>query len=69
MTDKSLIAVLKKFETEGLAAVREASDLGALERVRVELLGRKEGSISLVLRGLRMCRQMSVRLWARKQIE
>ena len=52
MTDKSLIAVLKKFETEGLAAVREASDLGALERVRVELLGRKEGSISLVLRGL-----------------
>ena len=52
MTDKSLIAVLKKFETEGLAAVRDASDLGALERVRVELLGRKEGSISLVLRGL-----------------
>jgi phenylalanyl-tRNA synthetase alpha chain len=52
MTDNSLIAVLKKFETEGLAAVRDASDLGALERVRVELLGRKEGSISLVLRGL-----------------
>jgi len=52
MTDKSLIAVLKKFETEGLAAVRDASDLGALERVRVELLGRKEGSISVVLRGL-----------------
>ena len=52
MTDKSLIAVLKKFETEGLAAVRDASDLGALEKVRVQLLGRKEGSISLVLRGL-----------------
>ena len=52
MTDKSLIAVLKKFETEGLAAVRDASDLGALERVRVELLGRKEGNISVVLRGL-----------------
>jgi phenylalanyl-tRNA synthetase alpha chain len=52
MTDKSLIAVLKKFETEGLAAVRDASDLGALEKVRVELLGRKEGSISVVLRGL-----------------
>ena len=52
MTDKSLIAVLKKFETEGLAAVRDASDLGALEKVRVQLLGRKEGSISVVLRGL-----------------
>ena len=52
MTDKSLIAVLKKFETEGLAAVRDASDLGALEEVRVQLLGRKEGSISVVLRGL-----------------
>ena len=36
MTDKSLIAVLKKFETEGLAAVRDASDLGALEEVRVQ---------------------------------
>ena len=52
MTDNSLVAVLKKFETEGLVAVRDASDLGALERVRVRLLGRKEGSISLVLRGL-----------------
>ncbi|HIB00087.1 MAG TPA: phenylalanine--tRNA ligase subunit alpha [Gemmatimonadetes bacterium] len=47
-----MIAVLKKFETEGLAAVRDASDLGALEEVRVQLLGRKEGSISVVLRGL-----------------
>ena len=52
MTDNSLVAALKKFETEGLAAVRDASDLGALEQVRVDLLGRKEGSISLVLRGL-----------------
>ena len=52
MTDNSLVAVLKKFETEGLVAVRDASDLGALEQVRVDLLGRKEGSISLVLRGL-----------------
>ena len=52
MTDNSLVAALKKFETEGLAAVRDASDLGALELVRVDLLGRKEGSISLVLRGL-----------------
>ena len=52
MTDNSLVVVLKKFETEGLVAVRDASDLGALERVRVRLLGRKEGSISLVLRGL-----------------
>ena len=51
-TDNSLVAALKKFETEGLAAVRDASDLGALEQVRVDLLGRKEGSISLVLRGL-----------------
>ena len=52
MTDNSLVAALKKFETEGLAAVRDASDLGTLEQVRVDLLGRKEGSISLVLRGL-----------------
>ena len=52
MTDNSLVAALKKFETEGLAAVRDASDLGALEQVRVDLLGRKEGRISLVLRGL-----------------
>ena len=52
MTDNSLVAALKKFETEGLSAVRDASDLGALEQVRVDLLGRKEGSISLVLRGL-----------------
>ena len=52
MTDNSLMAALKKFETEGLASVRDASDLGALEQVRVDLLGRKEGSISLVLRGL-----------------
>ncbi len=52
MIDNSLVAVLKKFETEGLAAVRDASDSDALEQVRVDLLGRKEGSISLVLRGL-----------------
>ena len=52
MTDNSLVAVLKKFETEGLAAVRDASDSDALEQVRVDLLRRKEGSISLVLRGL-----------------
>ena len=52
MTDNRLVAVLKKFETEGLAAVRDASDSDALEQVRVDLLGRKEGSISLVLRGL-----------------
>ena len=52
MTDNSLVAALKKFETEGLAAVRDASDLVALEQVRVDLLGRKEGTISLVLRGL-----------------
>ncbi|MEC9016270.1 MAG: phenylalanine--tRNA ligase subunit alpha [Gemmatimonadota bacterium] len=52
MTDNSLVAVLKKFETEGLAAVRDASDSDALEQIRVDLLGRKEGSISLVLRGL-----------------
>ncbi len=52
MTDNSLVAALKKFENEGLAAVRDASDLDALEQLRVDLLGRKEGSISLVLRGL-----------------
>lgn len=52
MTDDNLIAALRKFETEGLDAVRDASDIGALERVRIELLGRKEGRISLVLRGL-----------------
>jgi len=52
MTDNNLIAVLKKLEIEGLADVREATDSIALENVRVRLLGRKDGSISLLLRGL-----------------
>ena len=52
MTDNNLIAVLKRLEIEGLADVREATDSIALENVRVRLLGRKDGSISLLLRGL-----------------
>lgn len=52
MTDNNLIAVLERLEIEGLAAVRDAPDFAALESVRVRLLGRKDGSISLLLRGL-----------------
>lgn len=48
----SLIETLKALETEALEAISGASDTEALESVRVAYLGRKEGRISLILRGL-----------------
>ena len=47
-----LIGALRGLEGEALAAVAAASDETALEAVRVTYLGRTEGSISKVLRGL-----------------
>jgi len=48
----SLITRLRDLETEALAAVDAAHASDALETVRIEYLGRKEGRISGVLRGL-----------------
>lgn len=52
MTDTDLIGALRALEREALAAVAAAGDESALESVRVTYLGRTEGSISKVLRGL-----------------
>ncbi len=52
MSDTDLIGALRGLEGEALAAVAAASDAAALEAVRVTYLGRTEGSISKVLRGL-----------------
>ncbi len=52
MTDIDLIGALGALEREALAAIAAASDEAALESVRVAYLGRTEGSISKVLRGL-----------------
>jgi phenylalanyl-tRNA synthetase alpha chain len=46
-----LIAQLGRLEAEGGQAIDEAADAEALERLRVELLGRK-GRLTAVLRGL-----------------
>ncbi|MBM4184291.1 MAG: phenylalanine--tRNA ligase subunit alpha [Gemmatimonadetes bacterium] len=47
-----MIGALRTLEREALAAVAAAGDEAALETVRVAYLGRTEGSISKVLRGL-----------------
>lgn len=52
MSDTDLIGALRGLEREALAAVAAASDEATLEAVRVTYLGRTEGSISKVLRGL-----------------
>ncbi|HUF75897.1 MAG TPA: phenylalanine--tRNA ligase subunit alpha [Longimicrobiales bacterium] len=52
MTETNLIGALQALESEALAAIREATDEGALERARVTYLGRSEGRISAILRGL-----------------
>jgi phenylalanyl-tRNA synthetase alpha chain len=52
MTHTDLIGALQALEREALAAVSAAGDEPALEGVRVSYLGRTEGSISKVLRGL-----------------
>ncbi|HET9949435.1 MAG TPA: phenylalanine--tRNA ligase subunit alpha [Longimicrobiales bacterium] len=43
---------LRALEAEALAAIAEAADEAALERARITYLGRGDGRISLVLRGL-----------------
>jgi phenylalanyl-tRNA synthetase alpha chain len=52
MTEHTLNDELTALEREALAAVDAASHEAALEAVRVEYLGRKDGRISRVLRGL-----------------
>jgi phenylalanyl-tRNA synthetase alpha chain len=52
MTDTDLIGQLAVLEREALAAIASAIDEVQLESVRVTYLGRTEGSISKVLRGL-----------------
>jgi phenylalanyl-tRNA synthetase alpha chain len=47
-----LIKTLRDLEVEALAATGSASDPGELEAVRVEYLGRSEGRISEILRGI-----------------
>ncbi len=48
----ALIETLQELETEALDAIRAASDSDALEALRISYLGRKEGRISGILRGL-----------------
>ncbi len=48
----SLIDALSALEREALDAIRSAEDSDALEALRVRYLGRKEGRISGILRGL-----------------
>lgn len=52
MTETHPIEALKSLEQEALAAIEAAGDAEALEDVRVAYLGRKDGRISLILRGL-----------------
>jgi phenylalanyl-tRNA synthetase alpha chain len=46
------IESLLRLEADALSAIDDASDAGALEAVRVTYLGRSEGRISAILRGL-----------------
>jgi phenylalanyl-tRNA synthetase alpha chain len=48
----SLIDTLKALEAEALAAIEVASSPDTLEELRIAYLGRKEGRISALLRGL-----------------
>src|SRR5688572_2400516 len=50
--EESLAAELERLEGEALSAVEAAADAATLEAVKVEYLGRKDGRISRVLRGL-----------------
>ncbi len=47
-----LIEELQRLESEALSTLSSADDANALEAVRIDFLGRKEGRISGVLRGL-----------------
>ena len=50
--NQSLIDALRALEAEALEAISVAEHSGALEAIRVEYLGRKEGRVSGILRGL-----------------
>jgi phenylalanyl-tRNA synthetase alpha chain len=52
MSEIDPIDALKSLEAEALAAIAESSDAQGLERVRVTFLGRGDGRISSILRGL-----------------
>ena len=52
MSDQNPLEALKALEAEAVAAAEAAEDGRALEEVRVTYLGRKDGRISLILRGL-----------------
>ena len=52
MTATDPIEALRALETEALEAIETATDEGALEAVRIAYLGRSEGRISAILRGL-----------------
>ena len=52
MSEANPIEALQELEREALAGVATADDSAALERVRVTYLGRKDGRISGILRGL-----------------
>jgi len=50
--NEPLVEALQALEAEALAAIDQASELGILEELRISYLGRKEGRISGILRGL-----------------
>ena len=52
MTQTDPIDALRALEREGLERISHAEDAGGLEEVRVAYLGRKEGRVSEILRGL-----------------
>lgn len=52
MSESNPIEALKALEAEAISAAESASDAEALEMVRVAYLGRSEGRISAILRGL-----------------
>lgn len=48
----SLIEELQRLEGEAIAALTTATDADAVEAVRIDFLGRKDGRVSRVLRGM-----------------
>jgi phenylalanyl-tRNA synthetase alpha chain len=52
ITDMNPIEALRELEAEALREIEGAEDSDALERVRVAFLGRSEGRISAILRGM-----------------
>lgn len=52
MSDSNPIEALRVLESEALAAIAVAMDAESLEQVRVTYLGRSEGRVSAILRGL-----------------